>query len=849
MVLVSPSLISKALRRGEFRRLDGYSRRVSEIEAAGEALGDLAPDEIRPAADHLRQRARDGEDLDALLPEAFALVSKATEASLGLTPYREQLLGAQAMASGSIAEMKTGEGKTLTAVFPVFLWSLGGGRVHLATANEYLASRDAQWMKPVYELLGLSVAALGNEDDLETKRKKYRSEVLYATVSALGFDYLRDNMTLELEDCVATGYDSILIDEVDKVLIDEARTPLLISGPATHDPESYKAFRELARELVGVERKVRLRSEGETADTSEAAYDYEYDLKDGTVAPTERGVARAEEALGLPNLYLADNGVAVNHFHQALKAEALFERDRDYAVIDGQIRVIDNSTGRIMTSRRWAEGLHQAIEAKEGLEISAESQVLATITVQNFLRLYETRAGMTGTALTEASEFMNTYQLPVVEIPTHRPMVRTDNEDWVFRTVRGKWQAIIDEIAKRHKTGQPILVGTTSIKVSGALAKRLDELGIEHQVLNAKPEHADREAETIAEAGSRGAVTIATNMAGRGVDIKLGGDPEVRAGHALRHRGIHPDSYGYRDLLKEEIKTQEEICQQEANEVRDLGGLYVLGSERHESRRIDNQLRGRAGRQGDPGESRFYISAEDEMIRLYAGDRLQRALLRAKTPDSVPVESRIVSRAIANAQEKIESINESARRRLLEYDDVLSQQREMIYRRRREVLEGGEIAELSREEVLAVFRRLFDQYMPLNEYPDDWDLEAINIRAREILPESPDLSHLTVDQREEALELLLGAVGEALDQREEKFSAPAMRSIERQLYLRVFDHHWREHLYDMDYVRKGIHLRAFASINPLIAYRNEGLEMFEEMLYAAWSDYARLLFHTERKEG
>ncbi len=844
---MTPSLIDRALRRSEFRQLDHFASRVAEIESAGEEFSDLPAADLRVTADHLRERARNGEDLDLLLPEAFALVSRAAETALGLRLYSEQLIGGQVMAAGAIAEMKTGEGKTLTATLPAFLYSLLGQGVHLVTANEYLAARDAEWMGPVYDLLGLSVAALSNEDSLETKQRKYRTDVLYATASALGFDYLRDNMTLELADCVQQGHGFILVDEIDKVLIDEAGTPLLISGPAVHDPETYLRFDQLAREMVGVESKVRLRSEGESADTSGADYDFEYEPKQGTVAPTERGVKKAEEFLGIDNLYLADSGVTVNHFHQALKAHSLFQRDRDYAVVDGEIKIIDPGTGRIMSTRRWAEGLHQAVEAKEGIEVTAESQILASITVQNYFRLYRSKAGMTGTALSEASEFMNTYGLAVYEIPPHRPMIREDDDDWVFRTLRGKWQAIIDEIARRNKTGQPILVGTTSIKVSQALSKRLRDLGIDHQVLNAKPEHASREAEIVAQAGRLGAVTIATNMAGRGVDIKLGGDPEMAARAALKKRGILPKDSGFAQALIRELPAQEEVSRREADEVRETGGLYVLGSERHQSRRIDNQLRGRAGRQGDPGKSRFFVSAEDEMIRLYSGDRLFKALARTKAPEDQPVSGRIITKAIANAQEKIESNNELARKRLLDYDDVLAQQRQVIYRRRHEVLEGQDIEDLSRREITEVFDRLFELYMPEADYPDTWDLGAVERHGREILPEFPDLSGFVVDQRSEALELVQDRVVEVYDRMEDEFGSKAMRSIERQLYLRVFDHHWREHLYEMDYVRKGIHLRALAGNNPLIAYKNEGLEMFGEMINWAWSDYARLLFHTKPK--
>src|SRR6201989_462032 len=591
-------LVTKALRAGEGRKFKAYQKRAEAINRYEPEMEALSDAEIREEADKLRERARGGESLDDLLPEAFALTREASKRAIGQRHYDVQLIGGMVLHDGGIAEMRTGEGKTLTATLPVFLNTLKGDSVHVVTVNDYLARRDSEWLTPIFEALGVTVAALQDGDDPAARQVKYACDVVYGTNSEFGFDYLHDNMSQSLEECVQRGHDFAIVDEVDNILIDEARTPLIISGRPEEAAQLYYTFARLVKQLVAVPKKEKLKSLGESKDTSDADYDYEYDEKHKTVAPTERGVKNAEEFLGIENLYLAEHGNLVNHLVQSLKAEALYKKDDDYAVIDGEVMIIDEFTGRILEGRRWSEGLHQAVEAKEGVAIREENQTLATITLQNYFRLYDKLSGMTGTALTEATEFMKIYKVPVVEIPTNKPMVRMDQNDQIFKTKEGKWQALIAEIVSRHEKGQPILVGTVSVEVSEMISEALKRDGIKHAVLNAKPEHAEREGELIAQAGRKGAVMIATNMAGRGVDIKLGGDPEHLAIAALKKQGITHGDEGYEEALAERTEELKPQCQAEAEEVRELGGLYICGTERHESRRTANQLRGRSGRQG-----------------------------------------------------------------------------------------------------------------------------------------------------------------------------------------------------------------------------------------------------------
>jgi len=847
-------MVTRALRVGEGRKFRAYEKRaaaINEIEPEMELLSD---EELRTEADALRERARDGESLDDLLPEAFALTREAARRTLGQRHFDVQLIGGMALHEGAIAEMKTGEGKTLTATLAVFLNTLAGDSVHVVTVNDYLARRDAEWMKPIYDALGVSVAAIQDPDDHETRQRKYACDVVYGTNSEFGFDYLRDNMAEALEHCVQRGYHFAVVDEVDNILIDEARTPLIISGAPEQAAQTYYQFARLARQMEGAPAKDRLKSLGESKDTSEAEYDYEYDEKHKTVSPTERGVKRAEEYIGVDNLYLSEHGSLVNHLVQALKAESLYRKDKDYAVVDGQVMIIDEFTGRILEGRRWSEGLHQAVEAKEGVAIGEENQTLATITLQNYFRLYDKLSGMTGTALTEATEFMKIYKVPVVEIPTNRPMVRADHNDQIFKTKDGKWKAVLEEIFERHELGQPILVGTVSVEVSEMISDELKRHGVEHAVLNAKPEHAQREGELIAQAGRKGAVMIATNMAGRGVDIKLGGDPEHLAQRELKQKGISAGEEGYEEALAEQIEALQPQCDAEAEEVRELGGLFICGTERHESRRIDNQLRGRSGRQGDPGETRFFLSAEDDVIRLFSGDRIYKILDRLGPVDEegaeMPLEAKMLTKTVEGAQKKVEEQNFLIRKRVLEYDDVMNEQRRIIYKYRREVLEGRDMSDVARDELEGVIERLVDEYTPGDDL-EEWDMPELEQQLRQIWPVSIDVASMAPEtvEREKLKDTLDDDAMKAYDEREDELGDELMRYLERSILLQVIDNRWREHLYDMDYLREGIHLRGFAQIDPLVAYKNEGFSMFEELMHSIWEEFSKLVFHAEIELG
>ncbi|HEX4438358.1 MAG TPA: preprotein translocase subunit SecA [Solirubrobacteraceae bacterium] len=843
-------MVTRALRVGEGRKFKTYEKRaeaINRFEPEMELLGD---DELRQEADNLRERARGGESLEDLLPEAFALTREASRRSTGQRHYDVQLIGGMVLHDGSIAEMKTGEGKTLTATLAVFLNSLTGKGVHVVTVNDYLARRDAEWLKPIYDALGVTVASVQDSDDHDARQLKYACDVTYGTNSEFGFDYLRDNMANALEHCVQRGHDFAIVDEVDNILIDEARTPLIISGAPEQAAQTYYTFARLVKQMVGVPAKEKLKSLGESKDTTDADYDYEYDEKHKTVAPTERGVKKAEDFIGVDNLYLGEHGSLVNHLVQSLKAESLYKKDQDYAVIDGEVMIIDEFTGRILEGRRWSEGLHQAVEAKEGVAIREENQTLATITLQNYFRLYDKLSGMTGTALTEATEFMKIYKVPVVEIPTNRDMVRLDHNDQIFKTKEGKWQAVLEEILARHEAGQPTLVGTVSVEISEMISGELKRQGVEHAVLNAKPEHAEREGERIAQAGRKGAVMIATNMAGRGVDIKLGGDPEHLAIHELKAKGIGPGDEGYEEALAERTAELEPECKAEADEVRELGGLFICGTERHESRRIDNQLRGRSGRQGDPGETRFFLSAEDDVIRLFAGDRIYKILDKLGPVDDdgneMPLEAKMLTKTVENAQKKVEEQNFLQRKHVLEYDDVMNEQRRVIYAYRDEVLEGKPIGKEARREVGNVIERTVDQYTP-GEFVEDWDLDGLYTALAQFFPVDLDVGTKEgrgVDRNE----LIDGIAAEAMqryDAREQALGEELMGALERFLLLQTIDERWREHLFDMDYLREGIHLRGFAQIDPLVAYKNEAFTLFGDLMNSVWSDYARMIFNVQ----
>jgi preprotein translocase subunit SecA len=854
------SFLDRALRMGEAKKFKSYEQRVSRINRFEQELEHYTDEELRESADELRERARGGESLEDLLYECFALVREAGKRSMGMRHFDVQLIGGMVLHDGAIAEMKTGEGKTLTATLAVVLNSLGGRGVHLVTVNDYLARRDAMWMKPIYDMLGVSVGVLQNMQPYEDKREAYAADVTYGTNSEFGFDYLRDNMAQSLEEKVQHGgrpkpeegkspyHTFAVVDEVDNILIDEARTPLIISGAPEQAADLYAKFARLAPRMQA----------GETPDGMDprmkkefvADFDYEFDEKHKTVAITEQGVAKAEKFMGIDHLYRAENGHLVNHLIQSLKAESLYKRDDDYAVIDGEVKIIDEFTGRILEGRRWSEGLHQAVEAKEGVRVQEENQTMATITLQNYFRMYDKLAGMTGTALTEATEFMKIYKLPVVQVPTNQPMIRADRNDQVYKTQDGKWAAVVKEIESRHEAGQPILVGTISVEVSETISAHLSKKGIKHSVLNAKPEFAEHEGETIAEAGAPGAVTIATNMAGRGVDIKLGGNAEHLAALEVAKLGLQPGMPDYDDHLAKVLPSIEERIEIQRQQVLDAGGMFILGTERHESRRIDNQLRGRAGRQGDPGESRFFLSAQDELVRLFAGERIYKILDRLGSTDEEgneePIEAGMLSKQIEKAQKKVEEQHFLMRKHTLEYDDVLNQQREVIYTYRDEVLEGRDMSEAGREEIVNVIDRLVTEYTG-GEYVEDWDLEALRRRVEEIFTPSDEFYAVDLSKLDRE-DLILRLQEEALaqyDRREQELGEDLIRQVERFLLLQIIDQRWQEHLYDMDYLREGIHLRGFAQIEPLVAYKNEAFELFRDLMNSIWADFARLIFHVE----
>ncbi len=854
------SFLDRALRLGEGRKFKTYEQRVGRINGYEAELEHYTDGELREAADELRERAGGGESLDDLLFECFALVREAGRRSMGMRHFDVQLIGGMVLHDGAIAEMRTGEGKTLTATLAVVLNSLSGRGVHVVTVNDYLARRDAMWMKPIYDMLGVSVGILQNMQPYEDKRAAYAADVTYGTNSEFGFDYLRDNMATSLEEKVQHGgrpkpeegkshyHAFAIVDEVDNILIDEARTPLIISGAPEQAADLYRTFARLAPQMKagktpeGMDPRMK---KGFVAD-----FDYEFEEKHKTVAITEQGVAKAERFLNIDHLYRAENGHLVNHLIQSLKAESLYKRDVDYAVIDGEVKIIDEFTGRILEGRRWSEGLHQAVEAKEGVRVQEENQTLATITLQNYFRMYDKLAGMTGTALTEATEFMKIYNLPVVEIPTNRPMVRGDRNDQVYKTKDGKWSAVVREIVARHEAGQPVLVGTISVEVSELLSDGLKRRGIKHTVLNAKPEHAEREGETIAEAGAPGAVTIATNMAGRGVDIKLGGNAEHLAQLEMAKLGLQPGMPDYDEHYAKVLPSIDERVEGLREQVLDAGGLFILGTERHESRRIDNQLRGRSGRQGDPGESRFFLSAQDDLVRLFAGERIYKILDRLGSVDDEgneePIEHGMLSKQIEKAQRKVEEQHFLTRKHTLEYDDVLNQQREVIYTYRDEILEGRDMSDTSRSEISSLIDRMVDEYTA-GDFVEEWDVSGLLGRMAEMFPpdaEFPDIDAVRTD-REELKAVFEQVAEEQYEQREAELPTEVMRDVERFLLLQIIDQRWREHLYDMDYLREGIHLRGFAQIEPLVAYKNEAFDLFRDLINSIWDDFARLIFRVQ----
>ncbi len=781
---MSTEMINKVLRLGEGRGMKQRVKRVERINALEPEMQELSDEQIRGRAADIRDRIAGGVDLDDVLDETFALVREASWRSLGMRHFDVQLIGAMVLNEGQIAEMKTGEGKTLTATAAVALNALTGKGVHLVTVNDYLASRDAQWMTPVYEALGLTVGVIQAMMPEDQRREAYAADITYGTNSEFGFDYLRDNMAVRLEDCVQRGHAFCIVDEVDSILIDEARTPLIISGVPEAAADTYYRFARIVPTL-------------------RAGDDYEVDEKHRTVAPLESGVEKVERALGIDHLYLDVHGQLVNHFIQALKAESLFRKDKEYIVRDGEVLIVDEFTGRVLEGRRYSEGLHQAIEAKEGLKIREENQTLATITLQNYFRMYDKLSGMTGTASTEANEFNKIYETDVVSVPTHRPMIRDDQNDLIFKTRDAKFNAVVADIKDAHDRGQPVLVGTISVEVSEMLSGMLERRGVPHTVLNAK-QH-EKEAEIIARAGERGSVTIATNMAGRGVDIKLG------------------------------------------EGVADLGGLFVLGTERHESRRIDNQLRGRAGRQGDPGLTKFFLSAEDDLIRIFSGDRMYKILDRLGPGDDLPLDSKMLTKTVEGAQKKVEEYNFNIRKRVLEYDDVLNKQREVVYAERRQVLEGADLSERARDWIAEVLVETVDRYEDDDAAVADWDLESMFAELAQLYPMSfgvDDVRHDTLS-RDELLDRLEDDAMDAYDRREAELGSEMVRDLERWVLLQLIDVDWREHLLNMDYLREGIHLRALGQKDPLSEYRLEGHQMFDEMMENVTREFVRYMFHVE----
>ena len=825
------SIVDRILRIGEGRTLKKLDAIADQVEALADEYSELSDAELREMTDELKERYQDGgESLDDLLPEAFATVVEAADRVLGMRPYHVQIMGGAALHRGNIAEMKTGEGKTLVATMPSYLRALTGKGVHVVTVNDYLAEYQSDLMGRVHRFLGLTTGCILVGQTPAERREQYACDITYGTNNEFGFDYLRDNMAQRPEDLVQRGHAFVIVDEVDSILIDEARTPLIISGPASGDVNKwYKEFATISERL-------------------RAGKDYEVDEKKRTVGVLAAGIERVEDYLGVDNLYESENTPLIGFLNNAIKAKELFHRDKDYIVRDGEVLIVDEHTGRVLPGRRYNEGMHQAIEAKERVEIKAENQTLATITLQNYFRLYPegSRSGMTGTAETEAAEFAGTYKIGVVPIPTNKPMIRQDQPDLVYTTVEAKLDAVVDDIAERHELGQPVLVGTTSVEKSEILSERLREQGIPHEVLNAK-QHA-REAAVVAMAGRKGAVTVATNMAGRGTDIMLGGNAEHIAVSALKEAGLDPEENAeeYEKAWPQALAAAKEACRAEHDEVVELGGLYVLGTERHESRRIDNQLRGRSGRQGDPGESRFYLSMEDDLMRMFASGLAQRIMSSGAYPDDVPLESKMVTRGIAGAQRQVESRNYEIRKNVLKYDDVMTEQREKVYSERRQVLDGEDL-----EPQIEAFRTQavtsIVEAGTAEGRPDEWDLDALWGELGRLYPVG-----LTQDEVVEALggknaltserliEELTEDVAVAYEDAEARIEANAlahvqlgedpMRTLERRILLAVVDKRWREHLYEMDYLKEGIGLRAMAQRDPLVEYANEGARMFRAMM-------------------
>ena len=834
------SILDKILRAGEGRllkKLEAISRQVNALEDDFVALTD---EELRAKTAEYQERYAQGESLDSLLPEAFATVREAAKRTLGQRHYDVQIMGGAALHFGNIAEMKTGEGKTLVSTLPAYLNALSGDGVHVVTVNDYLAERDSEWMGRVHRFLGLSVGVILAHMDPAERRLAYEADITYGTNNEFGFDYLRDNMAWSIEERVQRGHNFAIVDETDSILIDEARTPLIISGPADAPQKWYNEFARLVPRLTKAD------------EDKGIAGDYEVDEKKRTVGILETGVAKVEDWLGIDNLYESVNTPLVGYLNNALKAKELFKRDKDYVVMNGEVLIVDEHTGRILAGRRYNEGMHQAIEAKEGVEIKQENQTLATITLQNYFRLYSKLSGMTGTAMTEAAEFDQIYKLGVIPIPTNRGIQRLDEPDLVYRTEAAKYNAVIDDLAERYAKGQPVLVGTTSVEKSEHLSNLLRKRGVPHEVLNAK--FHEREAAIVAQAGRKGAVTVATNMAGRGTDIMLGGNSEYMAAAELAQRELSPvdTPEEYEKEWPAALERAKKAVAAEHDEVVNLGGLYVLGTERHESRRIDNQLRGRSGRQGDPGETRFYLSLEDDLMRLFKADIVDSFLRRFNVPDDVPIEAKMVSKAILSAQTQVEGQNFEIRKNVLKYDEVMNRQRVVIYDERRRVLEGEDL----HEQIRTFLDDTIEGYVVAETsegYPEDWDYDRLWTALTTLYPVSVSADQLAEtsggDKAGLSQEFLVAELQSdaqlAYDLRERELGEDVMRELERRVVLSVLDRKWREHLYEMDYLQEGIGLRAYSQKDPLVEYQREGYELFNAMMDSIKEESVGYLFNVE----
>ena len=826
------SFLEKILRTGDkrvLRQLEAYTKAVNSLE---DSFASMTDEELRAETDKFRERVKDGESLDIMLPEAFAVVREASKRTLGKRHYDVQLMGGAALHLGNIAEMKTGEGKTLVATLPAYLNALSGKGVHIVTVNDYLAEYQANLMGRVFRFLGMECGVILSSMEPDERRKQYAADITYGTNNEFGFDYLRDNMAWTVEEQVQRGHNFAIIDEVDSILIDEARTPLIISGPAAGEANRwYAEFARIAATLL---------KRGE---------DYEVDEKKRTVGILESGIDKVEDHLGVKNLYESKNTPLIGFLNNSIKAKELFTNNKDYVVIDGEVLIVDEHTGRILPGRRYNDGIHQAIEAKEGVEIKPENQTMATVTLQNYFRMYDKLSGMTGTAETEAAEFMNTYELGVVPIPTNKGVQRIDNPDKVYRDEIAKFKAVVKDIKERHEKGQPILVGTASVENSEYLSRQLAKAGVRHEVLNAK--NNEREAAIVAQAGRKGAVTVATNMAGRGTDIMLGGNPEFEAVEKMRELGLDPNtnSEAYEARWPEVLKACEDAAAEEHEEVTELGGLYVLGTERHESRRIDNQLRGRSGRQGDPGESRFYLSLTDELMRLFNTGMATR--LMAAAPEDSALDSKIVSRAIATAQSNVEGRNAEQRKNVLKYDDVLNRQREAIYKDRGRILHGDDLKEQISGFVDEVLTTIIDARVA-EGHAEDWDFDELWSALKQVYPISITVDDLAEDAgdrtkitRDQIVKEVLADAHLIYDEREKSVGEESMREIERRVMLSVIGERWPEHLYEMEYLKEGIGLRAMAQRDPLVEYQREGYDMYQSMLGAIREETVTYLFNLD----